>query len=382
MWWEQPDIPQGPEPVVEPGRSRHETVQSPHSCEGRRCASPHHKVGRVTLPAHFEREISMLPPDPSAPSLFVGIDVAKATVDVASCTPAGVPAPFTGQYATDPAGLAALVAACQQHGTTLAVLEPTGGYELPVAAALAAAGVPVAVVNARQVRDFARALGRLAKTDRVDAAVLARFAARVQPTPRPLPDAAQQELDALLTRRRQLLEMLHAERAREAQARTAAVRADVAAHVAWLRARLGAVDAELRTRIEASPVWRVADALLQSVPGVGPQLSVTLLAALPELGRLDRRAIAALVGVAPLARDSGTRRGRRQVWGGRADVRRVLYMAALAAARWNPVLRAFHQRLRAAGKAPKVALVACMRKLLTILNAMLRQQQPWQPTPA
>lgn len=312
--------------------------------------------------------------------LYVGIDVAKATLDVASCTPDGAHAGVAGQYATEAAGLAALVAACQAHGVTLAVLEPTGGYEHPVAAALTTAGIPVAVVNARQVRDFAKALGRLAKTDRVDAQVLAQFAARVRPAPRPVPDAMTQELDALLTRRRQLLEMLHAERQREAQARTAAVRRDVVAHVAWLRTRLDVVDTELRTLVEASPVWRVQDALLQSVPGVGPQLSLTVLAALPELGRLDRRQIAALVGVAPLARDSGTRRGRRQVWGGRADVRRVLYMAAHVAARFNPVLHAFYTRLRAAGKPPKVALMACMRKLLTILNAMLAHQQPWQST--
>lgn len=310
---------------------------------------------------------------------YVGLDVAKAAVDLASCTVDGTPAPLAGRYATDAAGLAALVGACQQHPPTLVVLEPTGGYEAPVVAALAAAGVPVAVVNARQVRDFARALGRLAKTDRVDAQVLAQFGARVQPAVRPLADAEQQALDALLTRRRQLLDMLHAERQREAQARTPAVRADVAAHVAWLRTRLGDVDRRLQQAVEASTVWRVQDALLQSVPGVGPQLSYTLLAALPELGHLDRRQIAALVGVAPLARDSGTRRGARQIWGGRADVRRVLYMAATVAARHNPVLRAFYQRLRAAGKPAKVALVACMRRLLTILNAMVRHQQPWQP---
>ena len=324
---------------------------------------------------------------PAAPTpLFVGIDVAKATLDVASCTAAGAPAALAGPYPADPAGLAALVAACHAQPVALVVLEPTGGYEAPVVAALAAAGVPVAVVNARQVRDFAKALGRLAKTDRVDAAVLARFGARVQPAVRALPDATTRELDALLTRRRQLMEMLHAERQRAQQARTAAapavVREDVAAHVTWLQARLDAADAGLRALIEASALWRVQDALLQSVPGVGPQLSVTLLAALPELGRLDRRQIAALVGVAPHACDSGTHRGRRHVWGGRGDVRRVLYMAAHVAARFNPVLRAFHARLRAAGKPPKVALVACMRKLLTILNAMIAHQQPWQPRAA
>lgn len=317
-----------------------------------------------------------------APALYVGIDVAKAAVDVASCTLGGDAAALAGRFATDATGLAALVAACQARPVALVVLEPTGGYEHPVVAALAAAGVPVAVVNARQVRDFAKALGRLAKTDRVDAAVLAAFGARVRPAPRPLPEATTRELDALLTRRRQLLEMLHAERQREAQARTAAVRADVAAHVQWLRERLGAVDAELRAMVEASPAWRVQDALLQTVPGVGPQLALTVLAALPELGRLDRRQIAALVGVAPLARDSGTRRGRRQVWGGRADVRRVLYMAAHVAARHNPALQRFAQRLRAAGKPPKVVIVACMRKLLTILNAMLAHNEPWRATTA
>ena len=328
---------------------------------------------------------------PAAVPVFVGLDVAKAAVDLASCTldpgprGSGAPAPYValqGRFATTPSGLAALVAACQAHPVALLVLEPTGGYEAPVAAALAAAGLPVAIVNARQAREFARATGRLAKTDRVDAVVLAHLAAQLQPPVRPLPDATTQELEALLTRRRQLVDMLTAERQREAQARSAAVRADVAAHVAWLRARLAEHDRQLRAAVEASPLWRAEAALLQSVPGVGPQLSTTLLASLPELGQLDRRAIAALVGVAPHARDSGTRRGRRQIWGGRAEVRRVLYMATQAAARWNPVVRACYQRLRTAGKPPKVALVACMRKLLTILNAMLRHQEAWKPRPA
>lgn len=313
--------------------------------------------------------------------VYLGVDVAKAHVDLAARGADGAPAPHApaGRYATDPAGLAALAAACR--GAALVVLEPTGGYEAPVAAALAAAGVPVAVVNARQVRDFAKALGRLAKTDRVDAAVLAEFAARVRPAARPLADADTRDLDARLTRRRQLLDMLTAERQRLALAPSAAVRDDLAAHVAWLQARLDAADAALRAAVAASAVWRVRDALLQSVPGVGPQLSLTLLAALPELGRLDRRQVAALVGVAPLADDSGARRGRRRVWGGRADVRRVLYMAAHVAARFNPVVKAFRERLRAAGKPPKVAVVACMRKLLTILNAMAASGRPWQPAP-
>ncbi len=240
----------------------------------------------------------------------------------------------------------------------------------------------MAVVNPRQVRDFARALGRLAKTDRIDAQVLALFGARVQPAPRPLPDEATQELEAVLLRRRQLLEMLHAERQRLPRARGREVRRNLRAHIRWLEHSLIDTDATLEALIQASPLWRVQDHLLQSVPGVGPTLARTLLAQLPELGHLDRRQIAALVGVAPLARDSGTHRGRRQCWGGRPALRSVLYMAALVAARWNPVLRAFYARLRAAGKPGKVALVAVARKLLTILNAMLRDQRRWQCTHA
>jgi transposase len=304
--------------------------------------------------------------------LYLGLDVAKATVQLAS-----EPAGLGGQFATDPGGLAALVAQCQAQPLALIVLEATGGYEAPVAAALATAGLPVAVVNPRQVRDFARALGRLAKTDRIDAQVLALFGARVQPTPRPLPDAGTQELEAVLLRRRQLLDMLHAERQRLPHARGREVRRNVRAHIRWLEHSLIDTDATLEGLIQASPLWRVQDQLLQSVPGVGPTLARTLLAQLPELGHLDRRQIAALVGVAPLARDSGTHRGRRRCWGGRPALRSVLYMAALVAARWNPELRAFYVRLRAAGKPAKVALVAVARKLLTILNAMLRDQRPW-----
>jgi transposase len=304
--------------------------------------------------------------------LYLGLDVAKATVQLAS-----EPAGLSGQFATDPSGLAALVAQCQAQPLALIVLEATGGYEAPVAAALATAGLPVAVVNPRQVRDFARALGRRAKTDRIDAQVLALFGARVQPAPRPLPDEGTQELEAVLLRRRQLLDMLHAERQRLPHARGREVRRNLRAHIRWLEHSLIDTDATLETLIQASPLWRVQDQLLQSVPGVGPTLARTLLAQLPELGHLDRRQIAALVGVAPLARDSGTHRGRRQCWGGRPALRSVLYMAALVAARWNPVLRAFDARLRAAGKPAKVALVAVARKLLTILNAMLRDQRPW-----
>jgi transposase len=306
-------------------------------------------------------------------SSYLGLDVAQASVVLAS-----EPAGRTGQFATDVPGLQALVAACQAQPVTLIVLEATGGYEAPVAAALATAGLPVTIVNPRQVRAFAQALGRLAKTDRVDAEVLALFAARVQPTPRPLPDAATQELEALLARRRQLLEMLHAERQRLPRARGREVRRNLRAHIRWLEHGGIDADAELERLIQASPVWRVHDELLQSVPGVGPTLARTLLGLVPELGQLDRHQIAALVGVAPLARDSGTVRGRRTCWGGRPAVRTVLYLAALTAARYNPVLRIFYQRLRAAGKPAKVALTAVARKLLVLLNAILRDQRPWR----
>jgi transposase len=306
-------------------------------------------------------------------SCYLGLDVAKASVVLAS-----EPAGLQGQFATDSTGLQALVAACQAQPVTLIVLEATGGYEAPVAAALATAGLPVTIVNPRQVRAFAQALGRLAKTDRVDAEVLALFAARVRPTPRPLPDAATQELEALLARRRQLLEMLHAERQRLPRARGREVRRNLRAHIRWLEHGGIDADAELERLIQQSPVWRVQDELLQSVPGVGPMLARTLLGLVPELGHLDRHQIAALVGVAPLARDSGTLRGRRTCWGGRPAVRTVLYMAALTAARYNPVLRTFYQRLRAAGKPAKVALTAVARKLLVLLNAILRDQRPWR----
>jgi transposase len=306
--------------------------------------------------------------------VYVGIDVAKATLDVAVH-----PTADRWTAAHTEREVAGLVTRLTALHPALVVLEATGGLEGPLAGALATAGLPVVVVNPRHVRDFAKATGTLAKTDALDAAVLAHFAAAVRPTPRPLPDAATQTLAALVTRRRQLVEMLTAERNRLGSApRT--LRAEIQAHITWLQRRLGRLDDDLNQAIRTSPVWRVQDDLLQSVPGVGPVLSATLLASLPELGRLDRKAIAALVGVAPLNRDSGTLRGRRMVWGGRAAVRAVLYMGTLVAVRHNPVLRAFYQRLRAVGKLPKVALTACMRKLLTILNAMLKHQRPWNPS--
>ena len=237
------------------------------------------------------------------------------------------------------------------------------------------------IANPRQIRDFARATGQLAKTDAIDAGVLALFAERVRPEPRPLADEARQALEALVTRRRQVTEMLVAEKNRLGHARPP-IRRGITAHIRWLERQLSDVDRDLDEAVRQSPLWRSQDDLFQSVPGVGPITSRTLLAQLPELGQLDRKAIAALVGVAPLARDSGRLRGRRTIWGGRAPVRAVLYMATIAAARCNPLIRTFYQRLRAAGKAPKVAVIACMRKLLTILNAMARTQTPWRPAHA
>jgi transposase len=307
------------------------------------------------------------------PMCFVGIDVAKATLDIA-VRPTGA----TWQVANEERVLPDLVARLRALAPTRIVLEATGGYEHAVVAALAAAGLPVIVVNPRQVRDFGRATGQLAKTDRIDAALLALFAERVQPELRPLPDEALQALDAFLTRRRQLLEMLIAERNRFGLAKRP-IRRDIDQHIRWLEKRLKDVDRELAAAIEASPVWRATEDLLRTVPGIGPVISRTLLGELPELGQLNRKQIAALVGVAPHARDSGTLRGKRMIWGGRASVRAVLYMGALVAAKFNPVIRAFYQRLRAAGKPAKVALTACMRKLLIILNAMVRNGTPWRP---
>jgi transposase len=308
--------------------------------------------------------------------VFVGIDVAKASLEVAVHQPADR---WAVDY-TDPA-VATLVARLTALTPALIVLEATGGLEVPLVGALAAASLPVVVVNPRQVRDFAKATGRLAKTDTLDAAVLAHFAEAVRPPLRPLPDAATQGLAALVTRRRQLVGMLTVERNRLGAAPTV-VHKELQAHIRWLERRIVALNTDLDQAIRTSPVWRAQEDLLRSAPGVGPIVARTLLAQLPELGTLSHKTIAALVGVAPLNRDSGCFRGRRMVWGGRAAVRAVLYMGALAAVRFNPVLRAFYQRLRAAGKLPKVALTACMHKLLTILNAMCKHQRRWDPTHA
>jgi transposase len=277
----------------------------------------------------------------------------------------------------DEPGLATLLQRVQAIAPVLVVLEATGGFELAAVAALVAAEVPVVVVNPREVRDFAKSMGRLAKTDRLDAQVLADFAERVQPQLRPVVDSSTYELRAVVTRRRQLVEMLTAERNRLALANQR-VRPSLEAIITALQRSLAEIDQELDHTIRSSPIWRAKDRLLQTTPGVGRVLSSTLLAQVPELGTLDRKAIAALVGVAPFNRDSGLFRGRRLVWGGRAPVRAVLYMSTLVAVRHNPVLKVFYARLRAAGKAPKLALTACMRKLLTMLNAMARDGLAWQ----
>jgi transposase len=305
--------------------------------------------------------------------VFVGVDVSKASLDV--CVQ---PSGEALQLGNDEAGVGQLAQRLEALGPTLVVLEATGGLEIPLAAALSARKLPLAVVNPRQVRDFARATGRLAKTDAVDAAVLAHFAQAIRPQARGVADEAARALDALLTRRRQLGEMLVAERLRMGSA-SAHLRHGIAKHVAWLKAELAEVDSDIAKAVRQSPAWREKDDLLRSVPGIGPVLSCTLIAEMPELGRLGRKQVAALAGVAPFACDSGTLKGARRVWGGRAGVRATLYMATLVATRCNPVIRAHYRQLLARGKAKKVALVACMRKLLVILNAMLRTGTPWSP---
>jgi len=278
----------------------------------------------------------------------------------------------------DETGVGQLVARLRELGPRLIVLEATGGYEVTVAVALAAAGLPLVVANPRQIRDFARATGQLAKTDRLDARATALFAEAVRPAVRPLADEQARALGELVTRRRQVLEMLGAELNRRRLVRDRQLQRRIAAHIKWLERALQELEQDLHTTIRATPVWRDTEDLLRSVPGIGPVTAFTLIADLPELGRLTRREIAALVGVAPMNRDSGTLRGRRMITGGRSAVRRVLYMATLVAIRRNPALTAFYQRLRGSRPA-KVALIAAMRKLLTILNAILRDHRPWQP---
>lgn len=303
---------------------------------------------------------------------FIGIDVSKKTFDVA-VRPSGE----AWRTENTPASIVGLVERLRSLSPTLIVLEATGGIQTPLVVALAEAKLPAAVVNPRQVRDFAKALGRLAKTDTIDAAVLAHFAEAVRPELRALPDRETQQLQALLVRRRQLVDMIVAEQSRLTTT-PATVQVDIRDHVAWLKKRLGGIDDDLQRTVDASERWRDQSALLRSVPGVGPVLAVTLLAEMPELGSLNRKQIAALAGVAPFNRDSGTMQGTRSIWGGRATVRATLYMGALVAVRHNPLLKAMYRRLLAAGKAKKLALVACMRKLLTILNAIVRARTPWR----
>jgi transposase len=308
-------------------------------------------------------------------SVFVGIDVSKARLDAALR-----PGPGSFMVTNNQRGIATLVKRLTKLGVSRIVLEASGGYEIAAAVELTAAGLPVAVVNPRQVRDFARATGRLAKTDAIDARVLAHFAELIQPQARPLPDAQSRELTALVARRRQVVEMLTAESNRCGRALGSVNRA-IAAHVRWLRKQLAELDVALEQAIRHSPLWSAKARLLRSVPAVGSVTVITLLAHLPELGTLSRRQVAALVGVAPFNHDSGKLRGTRTIWGGRAQVRAVFYMCTLVGTRHNPVLHAFYTRLLAAGKKPKVALTACMRKFIIMLNAMLRHQTPWRPAP-
>ena len=306
--------------------------------------------------------------------IFVGIDVSKERLDVAIR-----PSSERESVTNDEAGIEALIQRLRKIQASVIVLEATGGFERSVTRALTSAELAVVVVNPRQVRDFAKATGQLAKTDSIDAEVLARFAEAVRPALRPLPDEVSLELRALIARRRQITEMIVAERNRLSKA-SKLLRKRIEVHIRWLAAELQRADKDLDQSIRQSPIWQENQDLLQSVPGVGPVISRTLIGELPELGQLNRKQIAALVGIAPLNRDSGTFRGRRTIWGGRASVRAVLYMAALVASRRNTVIRAFYTRLRNAGKAPKVALVACMRKLLTILNAMIKHKTRWSET--
>ncbi len=304
---------------------------------------------------------------------FVGIDVSKATLDVA-VRPSGQ----SWQIDYDAPSVTHLIEQLHALEPERIVVEATGGFETTLVAALAAAALPVVVVNPRHVRDCAKASGRLAKTDRLDAQVFAHYGEAMKPELRPLPDANTQELRALVGRRRQLVEMLTAEQSRLRNAPSGIGKA-ITKHLKWLQRALHDLDDDLKRRLQSSPLWRERDTILQSVPGVGPVLAQTLMAHVPELGQLNRKEIAALIGVAPFNRDSGTWRGRRTIWGGRASVRAVLYMSALVASRHNPVIREFYERLLAAGKVKKVALTACMRTLLTILNAMVKHHRTWQP---
>jgi transposase len=304
---------------------------------------------------------------------FVGIDVSKNTLDV--CI---VPLDETLHVAHDEQGIAQVAKRLKAVAPTLIVMEATGGLEVRLASELASLDLPVAVINPRQARDFAKATGQLAKTDAVDAAVLAAFARAIRPAVRPIKDADVRALDELITRRRQLIEIRVQETLRLGVA-SKLQKKSLMAHIVWLDKRITDLDDDLNRRLRSSEVWRAKDDLLRSIPGVGAVTTLTMLAKCPELGTLNRREIAKLTGVAPLADDSGKHRGKRFIWGGRADVRAVMYMATVSAIRCNPAIKAFAQRLTQAGKPAKVVIVACMRKLLTIMNAMLKNNAPWNP---
>ncbi len=305
---------------------------------------------------------------------FVGIDVSKDRLDV-HIRPSGE----AFAVARNSKGLDELVGRLAGLGPTLIVLEATGGFEVTVAAALAGAKLPLAVVNPRQIRDFARALGRLAKTDALDAEVIALFAERIRPEPRPVADRAARALAELVARRRQIVDMITAESNRERQAAdNKRLAKRIAVHLAWLQKELSSVESDLDDMIRNSPAWREKEELLTTVKGIGQTTARSLLAEMPELGTLDRKEVAALAGLAPINRDSGLFRGRRTIGGGRKSLRTALYMPTLTAIRYNPVIASFHQRLIANGKLPKVAITACMRKLLIILNAILRDRSKWQ----
>ena len=305
-------------------------------------------------------------------NVFIGVDVSKNSLDVA-VGPCGE----SMRFANSEDGIALLADFIKPLAPTLVLFEATGGWEMNAVRHLAAKRLPLVVINPRQVRDFAKATGQLAKTDAIDARILARFAEAVRPEVRPLKPLELQKLEALNNRRRQIVEMITIERNRLVTA-PEWIRPDIEELIAILKKRLAAINGDLNQLIRKSPLWREKDKILQSVPGVGPVMAMTLLADLPELGALNRKQISALVGVAPLNCDSGTYKGKRRIWGGRAAIRSVLYMCALTAIRCNPVIREFYQRLRRAGKLPKVAITACMRKILVILNAMMKSGTCWQ----
>lgn len=303
---------------------------------------------------------------------FVGIDIAKSTLDL-RFEPAGE----SLHIAYDDAGIAEIRQRLVTMAPTLIVMEATGGLETRLASELAASALPVAVINPRQARDFAKASGQLAKTDQVDASVLCAFARAIRPAVRALKDADTRDLDELVTRRRQLIGMRVQETLRLGSAGSKSLQNSIQKHIAWLDKQIAALDGDLTKRLRSSDLWRAKDDLLQGIPGVGAVTSVTLLAKCPELGQLNRREIAKLTGVAPLSHDSGKHRGKRFVWGGRADVRSVLYMATISAIRCNPAIKTFADRLKQAGKPPKVVIVACMRKLLIIMNSIVKNNAPW-----